>query len=233
MLLSKRANDRIWDALLKEALIDSCNKELREIESEMENEKDIIDCSEKFEKKIKTLANSIGRKNALKTAAAVFRKTAAAAAVIIAAAFGVCLTQPDVYAAVGGAVKKIFYSHDNFFNADVNEEFDKNKQVGYIPDGYELRHIFYSDTNVSMSFEADDRTEFIVDYGFADNFSISADNKRYKCVELQNNNVDYYLYWADNSDENNVLVWYKDNYYYAIYAQISLYEFIKIAESIK
>ncbi len=51
MTLNKESNERLWDALIKEMLIESCNNELHQIESIMEKENSKLGFTDLFEKK--------------------------------------------------------------------------------------------------------------------------------------------------------------------------------------
>ncbi len=230
MPLSKEANERLWNALIKEALIEKCSKELQEIKAETEAH----EFSSEFKKSIKKIMSSIGKKENIKQAAKVFKHIAVTTAAIMGIIFGALLTQPEVYASVSGVIKNVFHSYDLYINkGNKTEKIDKKIHLGYVPNGYEIASIFYYDCDVSMTYENENKITFNFDYGLANGFVFYVDNERHSCIELSHNNVNYYFYSANIPDEENILLWYSDKYYFVIYAQLPQDELVKIAENLK
>ncbi len=230
MPLSKEANERLWNALIKEALIEKCSMELQEIKAETEAH----EFSSEFKKSIKKIMSSIGKKENIKQAAKVFKHIAVTTAAIMGIIFGALLTQPEVYAAVSGIIKSVFNTYDHYsYNGNSTDTLDKNKQLGYVPYGYEIKSIYYSNADVSMTYENNEKMSIMVDYGIAENFALYIDNERHTCIEFNQNNTTYFFYLAKCSNEDNVLMWYENDYYYVIYAQFPQDELVKIAENIK
>ena len=154
MRLSEKANERLWDALITEALIQDCNNELAELRKNTEP------CvfSERFEKNIAKIERQIfGRKSFIEVAT-IFRNIAAAIMIVIGLSFVVLLTQPEVYAAVENVIRSIFSDHDKYtYQGDTGElTFNNNIRLGYIPDGYELRMVFYAKKDVFVTYESYD-----------------------------------------------------------------------------
>lgn len=157
MRLSERANERLWDSLLKEVLIEDCKNELAELQTSAEPHS----FSSDFEKKIRKISHSVGRKELAIGIAVFVRKTAVTAAVILGVLFAGLMTQPTVYAAVEDVVRSVFSTHDKYtYHGDsVEGTFDENKRLGYVPDGYKLRSIVYGKSIAFLTYEnADDET---------------------------------------------------------------------------
>lgn len=110
MPLSRGANERLWDAVIKEALIESMNRELDETEQNIEPH----NFSSQFEHKMNRLIKSIGRKEKAQTVGKVIGKFAVTAATVMGILFGGFLTQQEVYAAVGNVIRSIFSTHDKY-----------------------------------------------------------------------------------------------------------------------
>lgn len=230
MPLGKEANERLWDAVIKEALIESMGRELKELEQNIEPH----DFSPQFEKKIYKLTKSIGRKENIQAVGKVFCKFAVTAAAVMGLAFGGFLTQPEVYAAVGNVMRGIFSTHDSYSYQGNNEDvvFDDTKRFGYIPDGYELRSVFYMGNAMLLTYESDNGNNIYFNYSLAQGSSITVDNEGHTYKEINKNDKTYYFY---NSTENgfNTMIWFDNTYAYSIDAQISEEEIITIAENIK
>lgn len=101
MQLSKQANERLWDALIKEALIQDCYNELAELEKTVRPHT----FSERFEKNIAKMKRKVFGKERLKSAGVIIRNTAAVVIIVIGLTFGVLLNQPEVYAAVENVIE--------------------------------------------------------------------------------------------------------------------------------
>ncbi len=231
MQLSKNANERLWDAVIKEALIEDCNSELQELEKITVTHS----FSSRFEKNIEKTKRSIGRKELLKNTGKFFKTAAVTAAAVMGLIFCSMLTQPQVYAAVENVIKSIFSDHDNFAHKQNNEEFifDKNKTLVYVPDGYTLRSVFYGDNSVFQTYNTENGPEIQFDYGLSGSSSISIDNERHIMKEISIENQKYYYYAAMEENDFNSLIWYNNGYVYIITSQISEEEIVKIAEKLK
>lgn len=233
MSLSNRANNHLWDTFLTEALIEDCNNELKELEAQTE----ICDFSSDFENRLKKISRSIGRKENIHHVKNVIWKTAISVAAVFGMIFGGLLTQPTVYAAVQDIFVNVFNTHDKYeFSEDnaVNiENFDINKMPLYLPEGYELRNISFGIGVTDLTYRNDGQQAIYFTYSPADGSSISVDNERHAREIIRVNNQDYYFYRALEENDDSMMIWTCGGYTYAIIAQISDKEFIKIAESVK
>jgi len=225
----KAANDEIFDILLKSALI---SRYENEASAAMLSTEEHIYPAE-FHRRLRQIKNTAGRKERISAAGRVFSRLAVTAAAAMGILFGCLLTRPEVSAAVGNVFRSIFPTHDSYsFSTGSDVEFNKNIQLGYVPEGYELRSVYYSESDVALTYEATNDTHLYFEYGLGSNSQISYDNERHELIEINDNNTVYYFYKAAKADSESTLIWYQSGYYYSIDAQISQDEFIKIAESI-
>ena len=228
MDIFKSTGNDIFDILLRDALTRKYKDEVENADYEHHNYPDT------FKKKIRKIGNSVNRYEKISIAGKIIVKLLVNIAAVMGIVFGMLLTQPKVYAAVVEVAKQIFTTHDKYLYQDIDNEmvFDKNRSPSYIPYGYELRSVFYAKNNVVLLYESADEKIIDIDYGLAENSSVSIDNERHIFKELKKDNTLFYFYKAIEDDEFNMLVWYKDRYYYIINAQLGLDEIMKIAESI-
>lgn len=231
MRLSEQANERLWDALLTEVLIEDCKNELAELEAAAEP----YTFSSNFVKKIQKIRRSVGRRELAIGITVFVRKAAVTAAVIMGVLFIGFLTQPKVYAAVEDVVRSVFDNHDKYTyqGEPAKGTFDEYKRLGYVPDGYELRSIVYGKSIAALTYENADEETIDFDYGFADSVSISIDNERHDYKRIRCNGQTYYVYSAIEKSDKSTIIWYDDDYIYSIDAQLSESELIKIAENVK
>lgn len=232
MPLSKGANERLWDAVIKEALIESVSRELDEAEQTAEPHS----FSPQFEHNMKKILKSIGRKEKVQNLGRAFCKIAVTAAAVMGLMFGGLLTQQEVSAAVSNVIKNVFPTHDKYtyqgsFDSD-DMDFDYSIEPGYIPEGYELRTVNYLGNAKLMIYETDDEIQLYFDYSFADATSISVDNETHSYKEINKNNTTYYFYKSDDENDSSVLIWYDERHSYLINAQLPEEEIVRIAENL-
>ena len=230
-----RSNERIFELIISDALADLWDKELEEIYNDGSIEHHSF--SKEFERNIHKVRRSIGRKERMKNAGRFSLKFFVTIATIMGIAFGGLLTQPTVFASVQNVFRNIFSGYDKYTYLEEQQEdftFDQNKRLGYIPDGYELRMVFYSANNMYLTYESVDDDTMKFDYGVAENSSKIIDNERHNYYELNNDGVTYYFYEAiDPEADSNILLWYLDDYVFSINAQLDKDELVKVAENIK
>lgn len=230
MPLSRGANERLWDAVIKEALIESMNRELDETEQNIEPH----NFSSQFEHNMNKLIKNIGRKEKAQAAGKVIGKFAVTAATVMGIMFGGFLTQQEVYAAVGNVIRSIFSTHDKYTYQDNSEDivFDDTIRLGYVPDGYELRSVYYMGNANLLTYESEDEKSLYFNYSLAEDSSITVDNESHSYKEIIEYNEMFYFYKSEQ-DDFNTIIWFDGKYAYSIDAQISEDEIIKIAENIK
>ena len=230
MPLSKGANERLWDAVIKEALIESMNRELDETEQNIEPH----NFSSQFEHNMNKLIKNIGRKEKAQAAGKVIGKFAVTAATVMGIMFGGFLTQQEVYAAVGNVIRSIFSTHDKYTYQDNSEDivFDDTIRLGYVPDGYELRSVYYMGNANLLTYESEDEKSLYFNYSLAEDSSITVDNESHSYKEIIEYNEMFYFYKSEQ-DDFNTIIWFDGKYAYSIDAQISEDEIVKIAENIK
>ncbi len=92
-----------------------------------------------FEKKMRKLINSVGRKERMKKIKRIAVKSAAPIVVMFNLVSGSLLVQPEVLASVQNLFRKVFDKYDKY-NGDklTVDNFDDNIRLGYVPDGFYL-----------------------------------------------------------------------------------------------
>lgn len=223
----KAANDEIFDILLKSALISRYENEASA--AMLSTEEHIYPAD--FHRRLRRIRNSAGRKERISAAGRIVSRFAVTAAAAMGILFGGLLTQPEVSAAVGNVFRSIFPTHDSYsFSTGSDVEFNKNIRLGYVPEGYELRSVYYMGNSALLSYEFNDSYIYF-NYSLADGSSITVDNEKLNFAEITGKHTTYYYYSSSDNDYSTV-IWFDKGYAYCIDAQISQDEFVKIAESI-
>ena len=182
---------QIFDIVLKEALRDSMEKEFKKIDEMVIDEP--YEFSSEFEKKMKKLIHSIGRKDRIKKFKHIAVQTIVSAAAVFGVIFGGLLTQPDVYATVKNVFRSVFEKYDTYeYNGESIsiEDFNNNIRLGYIPDGYSLSNGDYSRIDVMLIYSGEN-DEIIFEYGIADGATYFLDNEHevYETLSINGKNI--------------------------------------------
>ena len=232
-MINQRTNNKIFDLLIADALADVWDMEFAKYDDNDTAEE--YQFSDEFERNIRKIRNSIGRKERMKNAGRFSLKFFVTIATIMGIAFGGLLTQPTVFASVQNVFRTVFLDRDKYTYQGETEgiTFNNNIRLGYIPDGYEIRMVFYSTYDMYLTYESINGETMQFDYGLAENSLKTIDNERHKYYELEYDDVTYYFYEAiDPEADSNILLWYLDGYVFSIDAQLSKDEIIKVAENI-
>lgn len=233
--MKNELKEKIFDLVLTEALKESLDKELQEIDEMVANSPP-HEFSPQFEKRMRKLINSIGRKDRIKKYTRIAVRTIVSMAAAFGLVFGVLLTQPEVSAAVQNVIRTVFDRYDKYdYVGDelTVDNFNDNIRLGYVPDGYYLSSGNYFPASVSLTYINKSKNEIMFDYGIADGASGIYDNEHNSYSDFTINGIEYRYYESNDSDFYDILLWYKDGYAFSVFAHLSKEELVKIAENIK
>ncbi len=224
-------NERIFDAVLSEALLEFAKNELNELEeSPCEHT-----FSPGFDKKIARLAKSISAKKRAKAVLKGTLRAAVSVASVMGIVFMVLMTQPKVYAAVLDVVRIPIeggFDQLNFHADSATSVFNPYIRLGYVPEGYSLMNIAYGGAAAYLSYENEFEEKLSFDYFLAGTGNMIVDNERHELIEFEKNGQAYYFYEALDEGDFSVLVWRREGYVFSIDAYFDEDEIGKIAENI-
>lgn len=226
-------NDKIFEALLSSALIESSERELAELKA-LPDEHTL---SPGFDKKISKLASGVFARKRAKTAFIGALRAAACLACVLGIAFSLLLTQPKVSAAVNNVIRRpISGDTDEIsFNPDCPApEFNPNVRPAYLPEGYYISEIRYEwdSTAAYLTYQTRDGEKLSFDYYLAGDAYLYIDSKAHLFEAIPEGGQTYYLYSAIDPADTSSLIWCKDGYACTIEARAGRDELIKIAESV-
>ncbi|MCH5194983.1 MAG: hypothetical protein J1F11_13575, partial [Oscillospiraceae bacterium] len=194
-------NDEIFDLLLKEALIEKYN---RDVKAAMENARP-HDFSPELEKRIRKISRSIGRKERIRGICKGLIKFLVIAAAVMGIAFGGLLTQPTVFAAVTSVIRQVFDKSDDYYFSGSEltlEDFNSEMRFRYIPERYYLSEGHYSPVNVQLIY-TNESDEIIFEYFIAKGVVLSIDNEHNSYEIFYRNNIEYHYYESFDDDFYN------------------------------
>lgn len=233
MSLSKEASRRIWEIVLAEALEENCRTELEEFDAPEEEQ---YEFSKEFEKNIKKITRSIGRKETVKISLKAAVRIAAVTMSALGIVFCCLLSDPKVYAAVNDVFKGIFDIKDeyNFRNNKADyDDLNLYRQLGYVPEGYELRSILFTNVRTSLTYENDSGEIIIFEYTEIAGSQLLIDNEDQDFIIIEIDGQKYYFYESDNNNNDNKIMWSDNNCFYVISAPLDKDLIVEIAENTK
>ncbi len=191
--------------------------------------------SPQFEKKMRKLINSIGRKDRIKKFKHFAAKSVVSLSIVFSLIFGGLLTQPEVFAAVQNVFRSVFDKYDKYEYVGEEltfENFDNSFRLGYVPDGYYLSEGNYSRMSVKLTYKNENK-DIKFKYGIAESLSANYDNEHNSYDKFYSNGIEYHYYESNDSDFYNTLIWYDSGYDFSILAHLSKGELVKIAENLE
>ncbi len=231
--MNNESKNKIFDVLLTEALKEYMDIELNQINALAQSE--CCEFSDKFERKVHRIGNSIGRADRIKAFGKVVFRTVVSAAVAFGIVFGMLLTQPEVYAAVQKTIRTVFGEYDKIEYVDEAADdtvINDSIRLGYVPEGYYLSEGKYTPLDVSLIYKnGENRIKF--EYGFANGKFAYIDNEQSWYEVLTSDGIEYHCYLSDDKSFYDKISWCESGYYFVVSAHISKEDIIKIAENIK
>lgn len=230
--MNAATKEKIFDLILADALKESMKKEFEEIDKLTAEE--THEFSPQFEKKMRKLINSIGRKDRIKKFKRFAAKSVVVLSIVFTLIFGGLLTQPEVFASVQNVFRSVFDTHDRYEYVGeelTTENFDNNIRLGYVPDGYYLSEGYYSPVAVTLVY-TNKLNEITFEYRIADGSVSSYDNENNSYMSFYSNGIEYYYYESSDTDFDDKVIWYESGYKFGIYAHLSEDELVNIAENI-
>ncbi len=225
--------EKIFDLILADALKESLKKDFERVDKLTEAE--THEFSPEFERKVRKIINSVGRKENLKKIKHFAVKSIAPIAVIFSIISGSLLVQPEVFASVQNVFRSVFDKYDKYEYVGEEltfENFDNSFRLGYVPDGYYLSEGSYSRMSVRLTYKNEDK-DIKFKYGIAESLSANYDNEHNSYDKFYSNGIEYHYYESNDSDFYSTLIWYDSGYDFSILAHLSKDELVKIAENLE
>ncbi|MCL2627085.1 MAG: DUF4367 domain-containing protein [Oscillospiraceae bacterium] len=227
-MTSEQVNNSVFEALLRQAVIDNFNEQLDSFNIEDYSPEEYT-FSPEHEKRMKALFAGDKRKDKLRSITKWSKRVAAFIVITVTILFGSLMFVPEVRAVVFETVIEWF---DKFvrFSSDAPDIEKTNLEPTYIPNGFQED---FRDSN--------DIATLIV-YSNSDGFSIfyhaslesaqhSVDSDGYVYELKHINGIDYHFFNAFEAEDDNIIIWEAKGYRYNIGSPISIDELLKIALS--
>lgn len=230
--MNNESKNKIFDVVLTEALKEYMDIELKRVDELVQAE--TCEFSDKFERRVHKIGNSIGRVDRIKSLAKIVFKTVVSAAATFGIIFGMLLTQPDVYAAVQKTIRTVFGEYDRIEYIDDASDanvLNDSIRLGYVPQGYYLSNGEYTPIDVVLTYtNGVDIIRF--EYGIAEGAISCFDNEHSEYEQFTSNSIEYHYYNSSDARFDNTIIWSENGYYFVVYAYLPKEILVKIAENV-
>lgn len=231
--MNNQANDTIFEALFRQAVIDDFNDEINFIPSNEQLTK-LYSFSPEFEIKMKKLFIKNSRKDFAKTVLLYSKRVASILIIVLGLLFSTLLFNTEVRAAVGKVLVE-WYEKFTSFTFEDNKVIDDKKEwtLGYLPEGYEQENyeILGRITSIEYRNNQGENIRFTyVPEGSVTNISVDNENHEISNYVILGNEA-FSITALDDKFDNGV-IWNMDGHTFDLWGKVSIDELIKIAESI-
>lgn len=229
----KQVEEAIFEALLRQAVIDKYHAEIEAIPSNEELSQEISFTPE-FELRMKKLFAYERRKILINTISMYSKRIASVFILAIAVMFGILFLHPEVRAATNKAIVELYKKFTSIiFIGEFSEVDRKDWYPMYLPDGYYENSVENLGKVTYIEFINDKGEKIRFSYRAEDSTSnLSIDNEKHIIENIKvNGNVAYSAIALTDEFENGV-IWIIDGYKIDIWSRLSITEIKKIAESV-
>lgn len=148
--MNNESKNRIFDIVMTDALKEYMDTELKQMNEIAKAE--ACGFSDKFNRKVRTIDNSIDRADRIKERGIAILKTLVSAAAVFGIVFGMLLTRSEVYATVQKTIRTVFGEYDkNEYIDKATTVLNNNIRLGYVPEEYNLSSGSYTRVNAVLT----------------------------------------------------------------------------------
>ena len=231
----KQMDDKVFEALFRQAVIDDYNEEIEGIPQRKDLMK-IISFSPEFELRMKKLFVRDRRRNAFIMSVYYGRRVAAVFILAVTILSIVLLTNSEVRAAIKNTIIEWYdkYTSIIFHGKDKGNDLNDIEEFifEYIPEGF-VESWNEKQGNITDMEYIDDvgTTIYISCWPDSNSTNISIDNENHTIERTTIKGYEAYIAEATNEDFDNGVIWSMEGYKFTIWSKLSIKELIKIAES--
>lgn len=221
--------DSLFEALLRQAVIESYEEEILSIPQDK-----IHEFSDTHIKKMDKLFQRAEMQEKIQVNMKWIKRSVAMVLIVISVLFGTLVSVPEVRAAVSGVVIEWFNQFTKFTsgNAD-NAETEGLKEwaPSYIPEGF--IKIEHNDFAGMLTLGYQDQEGMTIDIiCLYEGGSISIDNEHQGYYTVEKGNSEYHIFEALEKDEKNIIIWSKEGCQFKAESLLPVSELLKMALSV-
>lgn len=226
----KDLQDEIWESLLKAAVIENSQNEIKDYPSEQEINR--ISLPEHYELRMcRFLKHYRYRKN-VELSLRYGKKIASVIFLIMGISFSLLLSFDEVRAACQKVIIEIYDRYIRYsYTSDLSLE-DSPVSFGYVPTGYSMAEASFNGIDNFITYQNAHDDSIMLEFD-VQKFTILIDNEHYTISNVFIGHYEGTFFESQDSRFVNVLIWDAENYYFQLRSTLNKGEMIKIAENLK
>ena len=222
--------DEIWESLLKAAVIENSQNEIKDYPPEQEISRIVL--PEHYESRMRRILRRYRYRKYAKLSLRYGKKIASVILLIMGISFTLLLSFDEVRAACEAVIIEIYDRYIRYsYTSDLSLE-NAPISLGYVPEGYSIAEISFNGIDNYVSYQNAYGDFIIVEFD-VQKFAILVDNEHYSTSEELICNNKGTFFESGDSDFLNILIWTTENGYFQLRSALEKKEMIKIAENIK
>lgn len=222
--------DSLFEAVLRQAVIESYEEELCSIPQDEEIAK-MHRFSDTHIKKMDKLFQRAKRQEKIHVTTKWIKRSIAILLIITSVIFGALVTVPEVRAAVTGAVIEWFNQFTKFTSNNAEIGGLREWSPSYIPEGFtKIEHDNFAGM-LTLGYQ--DQQGIMIDIiCMYKGGSISVDNEHQEYYTVEEGDTAYHIFEALENGERNIIIWNREDCQFKAESLLPVNELFKVAQSI-
>jgi len=221
-----------YEAVLKQAVIQDCIRELEELPSEQDLE-NALAYSSRHVSRMKKLFLAESRRERARLFLSATRKAAAVVAILLVILFGMLMLDPNVRAVVVDTIIEWFETFARFQSPQSEKaEFDTSWRPSYVPEGFaEAYALEDADLEMVTIMYRSGPERISLVYAPID-AALSVDNEELDYTELLVDGILFHVFQSASGDKGNRLMWEEGSVRFYLTSTTPIDELILMAQSV-
>ena len=222
--------DEIWESLLKAAVIENSQNEIKDYPPEQEISRIVL--PEHYELRMRRILKYCRYRNHIKLSLRYGKKIASVIFLIMGVSFSLFLSFDEVRAACEAVIIEIYDRYIRYsYTSDLSLE-NTPISFGYVPEGYSMVEASFNGIDSFITYQNAHDDSIMLEFD-VQKFTVLIDNEHYTISNVFIGHYEGTFFESQDSRFVNVLLWDAENYYFQLRSTLNKEEMIKIAENLK
>ena len=226
----KDLEDELWESLLKAAVIENSQNEIKDYPSEQEINRIVL--PEHYESRMRRILRRYRYRKYAKLSLRYGKKIASVILLIMGVSFSLLLSFDEVRAACEAVIIEIYDRYIRYsYTSDLSLE-NTPISFGYVPEGYSMVEASFNGIDSFITYQNAHDDSIMLEFD-VQKFTVLIDNEHYTISNVFIGHYEGTFFESQDSRFVNVLLWDAENYYFQLRSTLNKEEMIKIAENLK
>ena len=222
--------DEIWESLLKAAVIENSQNEIKDYPPEQEISRIVL--PEHYESRMRRILRRYRYRKYAKLSLRYGKKIASVILLIMGVSFSLFLSFDEVRAACEAVIIEIYDRYIRYsYTSDLSLE-NTPISFGYVPEGYSMVEASFNGIDSFITYQNAHDDSIMLEFD-VQKFTVLIDNEHYTISNVFIGHYEGTFFESQDSRFVNVLLWDAENYYFQLRSTLNKEEMIKIAENLK